>query len=291
MSAQRLPHAMIAALCIGLLAALPSHACSQQNLGEQYPQDAQGQYELAKAYATNCDRAEALKWYKLAAEQGHAGAQREVGEAYLFAYRLPKEIIDEAEAVKWFTRSAEQGNVEAAMLLSSFYASKADYAKALEWIKPHAEQGNVEAQIVLGLFIYRQDGATEQDLKESRKWLRLAAEQGDVGSQVLLGEIYMLGKEVAADKVEGIKWFRLAAEQKDGVASIRLAATYLKGEGVEQNRETAREFLKLSFPKIEGEVLENVLNGLEEMTTLENKGYEFDNSQLHKLEQALRQFR
>ncbi|GHT96677.1 hypothetical protein AGMMS49545_22310 [Betaproteobacteria bacterium] len=259
--------ACVAALLIGLLGmSAYSHACSDRNLSAQNPQDAQAQYALAKAYEKDCDRTEAVKWYKLAAEQGHDGAQYEVGMAYIAAYRLPKEMMDEAEAIKWFLRSAGQGNVAAAMTLGSIYGNKADYAEALKWVKPLAEKGNVYAQAFLRDAIYRHDAATEQELEESRKWLRRAAEQGDIRSLLSLAEIYWLGEEVAADnKVESIRLFRLAAAQNIGYAQTWLGWAYLRGEGVAQNRETAREWLKLAFPKTKDEDLEPAMDALAEM--------------------------
>jgi TPR repeat protein len=285
MTAQRLPHAVFAALFIGLLGMPPAHsyACPQQSLSEQNPQDAQAQYELGKALEKNCEKTEAVKWYSLAAEQGHAEAQLELGMAYL-GFFGEKLTIDEVEAFKWITRSAEQGNVGAAIVLGASYIGKGDYAEALKWIKPHAEQGDASAQSVLGGIIYRHDAATVQDLEESRKWLLLSAGQGHAGSQLFLGEIYMQGKGVKADKVEGVKWLRLAAEQQDKAAQIGLGFAYLKGEGVEQNRETSREWFKRAFSKIADHDLEKVLDALE------HEDYGIDHESLHKLEQGMRKY-
>ena len=53
------------------------------------------------------DEAEAVKWYRKAAEQGNAGAQTNLGVAYHNGAGVPK---DDAEAMKWYRKAAEQGD-------------------------------------------------------------------------------------------------------------------------------------------------------------------------------------
>jgi len=52
----------------------------------------------------------AIKSYRLAAEQGFAPAQYNLGAMYVEGLGVPQ---DHKEAVKWFRRSAEPGNAQA----------------------------------------------------------------------------------------------------------------------------------------------------------------------------------
>ena len=53
---------------------------------------------------------EAVKWYRRAAEQGHAKAQNWLG----WCYKNGKGVkVDLAESAKWYRKAAEQGIVEA----------------------------------------------------------------------------------------------------------------------------------------------------------------------------------
>ena len=52
------------------------------------------------------DPAEAVRWCRLAAEQGDAVAQFNLGELYALGEGVPQ---DPAEAVRWFRLAAEQG--------------------------------------------------------------------------------------------------------------------------------------------------------------------------------------
>ena len=56
------------------------------------------------------DKAEAAKWYRKAAERGHAQAQSNLGRSYDNGEGAAK---DEVEAVKWDRRAAEQNHADA----------------------------------------------------------------------------------------------------------------------------------------------------------------------------------
>ena len=51
-----------------------------------------------------------MKWYRLAAEQGNASAQYNLGVRYANGEGVPQ---DDAEAVKWYRLAAEQGDASA----------------------------------------------------------------------------------------------------------------------------------------------------------------------------------
>lgn len=60
------------------------------------------------------DYAEAVKWYRKAAEQGDAAAQCNLG----FCYYYGKDVLQNyTEAVKWYRKAAEQGNARAQRIL------------------------------------------------------------------------------------------------------------------------------------------------------------------------------
>ena len=69
------------------------------------------------------DYAEAVKWYRLAAEQGYAAAQYNLGVMYDNGQGVPQ---DYAEAVKWYRLAAEQGDA----MLNSILVSCTKMAKA-----------------------------------------------------------------------------------------------------------------------------------------------------------------
>jgi TPR repeat protein len=89
---------------------------------------------------------------------------------------------DYAEAVKWFRMAAELGNADAQIRLGVMYEDgrgglAQDYAEAAKWYRKAAEQGNVDAQATLG-FRYERGQGVPRDYVLAHMWLSLAAAEG-----------------------------------------------------------------------------------------------------------------
>lgn len=87
--------------------------------------DAEEQYAIGFAYLNGRgglpqDYAEAARWYRLAAEQGHAVAQYGLGMMYSNGVGVPE---DDVEAVRWYRLAAEQGYAGAQASLGFHYAT------------------------------------------------------------------------------------------------------------------------------------------------------------------------
>jgi TPR repeat protein len=158
---------------------------------------------------------EAIKWFRMAAEKGHAKAQYALGGCYLFGdVFVPK---DETEAVKWFRKAAEQNHAYAQSALGYRYYKgegvEQDYVEAAKWYRKAADQGKALAQNKLGNCYYEGEGVP-QDYVEAAKWWCKAAEQNYTEAQYSLGGCYEQGQGVPQDVVEAYKFYKLATEQK-----------------------------------------------------------------------------
>jgi len=100
---------------------------------------------IDNGYGVPQDKAEAAKWYRMAAEQGAADAQYNLGVMYDNGYGVPQ---DYAEAAKWFRMAAEQGVADAQFNLGVMYANgdgvPQDYVKAYMWLNLAAARGKSE---------------------------------------------------------------------------------------------------------------------------------------------------
>jgi TPR repeat protein len=216
------------------------------------------------------DYAEAVKWYRKAADRGYAEAQFNLGIMYeeRRAPDLDKEAdanvsyaLDLCEAEHWFRLAAEQGYAKAQsklgfLLYDPYFDAKAvEWAveravEATKWLRLAADQGYAEAQYYLGQMYHTGQGVP-QDYAEATKWFCLAADQGYAEAQLNLGMMYDEGRSVPQDYGEAEKWFRLAAEQGNAKAQFNLAyraaergdpdarfnlgVMYAKGQGVPQD--------------------------------------------------------
>ena len=120
----------------------------------------------------------------------------------------------EAEAVRWYRRAAEQGHANAQYALGLMYhiVLKSDPVEAVRWYRRAAEQGHSGAQRALGeIYAGGKERGVLRDYMEAAHWYRQVAEQGDAVAQFNLGLMYHEGKGVPRDYVEAYKWFSIAA--------------------------------------------------------------------------------
>jgi TPR repeat protein len=167
--------------------------------------------------------AEAVKWFRKAAAQGHASGQFKLGVKYQEGRGVPQ---DDAEAVQWYRKAAAQGNARAQNNLGVMYQEgrgvAQDDAGAVQWYYKAAEQGNADAQLNLGR-MYEMGRGVAQDDAEAVHWYRKAAAQGNARAQFNLGVIYYeQGRGVSQDDAEAMRWFRKAAEQGHATAQAYL---------------------------------------------------------------------
>lgn len=89
---------------------------------------------------------------------------------------------DYAEAVKWYRKAAEQGYALAQYNLGAMYGNgngvTQDYAEAVKWLRKAAEQGYASAQFYLGVGYYKGEGVI-QDNVYAHMWWNIAASLGD----------------------------------------------------------------------------------------------------------------
>jgi len=151
------------------------------------------------------------------AEQGDAQALASLGYMYSIGFGVPQ---DDAEAVRWYRLAADQGHDRAQYNLGLAYANghfgvPQDEAEAVRWYRLAADQRNSDAQYNLGIAYDNGQGVPEDDA-EAVRWYRLAAAQGDDLAMFNLGAMYYEGRGVPKDDVQTYMWFNLSASRSTG---------------------------------------------------------------------------
>ena len=94
-------------------------------------------------------------------------------------------VKDYAQAVKWYRLAAEQGHELAQFALGSMYFNGKgvvqDYAQAVNWYRLAAEQGQASAQFNLGVMYFNGKGVV-QDNVYAHMWWNIAASSGNVNA-------------------------------------------------------------------------------------------------------------
>lgn len=181
------------------------------------------------------DHAQALFWYRTAADQGDAGAQYNLGADYHL-----KE--DYAHAMQWYRKAADQGVALAQFLVGSFYRSgqgvPRDDSQALAWFRKAADQGLGFAQFQIGLMYLAGEGVP-LNYGTAMTWFRKAADDSTGGlhpihdldkinrskaaADYAIGRMYATGTGVPKDTAQAIAWFQKAAALGHAEAKASLA--------------------------------------------------------------------
>ena len=221
------------------------------------------------------DDAEAVKWFRNAAEQGDSDAQCVMGLIYFNGYGYLYDDYDEEtrsrvwsnrflpdqnrcdykEAEKWLLKSAEQGNSDGQYQLGVMNQRCSNEHGAFEWYRKAAEQGHPDAMESLGM-MYESGIGVLRDYVEALKWYRKAADHIRVPkleyiqkgltreSQRMLGLMYENGIGVPRDYAMALKWYLKAAEQGDSYAQLTLGRMYENGTGVSRDYSEALKWYR-----------------------------------------------
>lgn len=164
---------------------------------------------------------EAEQLWQTSASQGSPHSQFALGALYSAGDMQAGAQQDYPKALAWYRKAADQGHAGAQFNVGIFYANgqavTRDMATAATWWRSAATQGHVEAQFNLGLLYAQGEGVT-QDLKEAALWWEFAAKQGYAAAQFNLGIMYVKGQGVNEDPTEAVRLWQLSARQGFGQA-------------------------------------------------------------------------
>lgn len=275
-----------AALLLGL--ACPAWAQSPYQPRSQQPTvnqlwlpahrgDPGAQYNLGLLYGSGNGIAknltEAAKWYRRAADQGHAKAQAMLGVLFSSGQGVPQ---SQTEAIKWWQRAADQGDADARFNLGMAYwkgdGVTQDFDKAAALFRSMAPAGSTYARSVLGtrslppsqnapasppaqsarLEAPRNTNTRYPDPSSPGAFARYlsAAQAGDAKAQSQVAYMYAVGLGVAPDLVEAHRWANIAAallpdgKVRDSAMSNRnAAAAQMTAPQVLKAQRLARDWL------------------------------------------------
>lgn len=204
----------------------------------------------------------AEKYYRRAAQLGHAEAQEALGLLYEFA-----EKPDYRRARKWYTRALKQHSSDtsdAAYRLGWLYerglGGKKDIQKACQLYRKAAKAGYPEAQRAIG-YLYEKGLGLPLNYAKARKWYARAALQGDATACNNIGFLYYNGKGVRRSNSQAKKWYKLAARAGcimalsnlgilyEDAGRLKKAARYYRRAAEAGNKYAAKQLKRLDKKK------------------------------------------
>jgi TPR repeat protein len=202
-------------------------------------------YQLGRALHRAEAYAEAMAWYRKAADAGNARALSNIGTLFDEGSGVAE---DDVEAVAWYRKAADLGFSAAMLNLGIMYEEGTgvdmDPAEAARWYRKAADLGDPDAMNALGL-LYENGKGVGEDKAEALAWYLKAADLGLVAAIYRVAMMYEYGTGIAADAAAAAKWYRRAAEEGESAAMYRLAVLNDEGRGMPRDYgEAAHWFLK-----------------------------------------------
>lgn len=163
----------------------------------------------------------AVRWFRRAAEGGHAASQYRLGTLYEMGQGAPKDL---AEAEHWYRLAAEAGHVKAmhniAVLAISGRGGMTNYITAAKWFAKAAEYGLADSQYNLAV-LYERGLGVSADRNKAYEWYALAAKAGDekaAQKRDALAEMLTPADKVASDAIVETWKRRTPDSQVNGAA-------------------------------------------------------------------------
>jgi len=121
---------------------------------------------------------------------------------------------DKNEAIRWYKLAADQNHKQAQFNLGLFFLKDEtmndNYQSAIKWLSLAAKQGVSEAQYNLGTIYFDGLGVVQNFKKAFDNYL-MSAENGFVMSQHKLSIMFLNGWGIEKDKIKAFMWVNIAA--------------------------------------------------------------------------------
>jgi TPR repeat protein len=196
-------------------------------------------------YGVPADAEAAVRWFKVAVQQGHIPAAKIAGDIYFNGYGVERDV---KEAERYYRVAAEFGYAPAKVALGDLYyygdlTGSPDVAMALTWYASAAQTNDPGALYALA-HAYDAGEGVPRDAEKALGYYKLAALGGDARARGAIGDYFYRGEIVERDPAVAREWFAAAAVGGEADAMFNLAAMMAKGEGGETDRARAWALMK-----------------------------------------------
>ncbi|MGN6291303.1 MAG: tetratricopeptide repeat protein [Chitinophagaceae bacterium] len=191
---------------------------------------------------------EAMKWYRMAADQGAYAAMIDIGAMYTYGMGVP---MDTSIAADWYKKAVETGSIDAMALIAryyliGYYGDKPNYPEAVKWYRKLESENYWPALVNLGWMYNKGLGVTKDSIMTNR-YYKKAAEQGGTDAMMEIANNYNSGNP--PDYINAFKWTLQAALKGNVYGAHNLAVMYENGEGTQKNINEAVKWYRIAAAK------------------------------------------
>ena len=200
----------------------------------------------------NQDACLAFEWISKSAEQGESRAQLELGEMYRIGYAGHR---NDVEAVKWLRLASDQGKAEAAYRLA-FIFQGGNPVEAARWYRLAVDHGHTGAMVNLGYLYREDRGVEKNPAEAVRLFKTAAAsvrtnrtDPTPSMAAINLALAYQNGDIVPQDYGAAAQWAENALASPALPPDLEIAAAGLLASYYSEGRGVARDVQRQQVPK------------------------------------------
>lgn len=145
-------------------------------------------FQLHSGLGVQQSATEAMKWYKISADNGHPEAAFYCGYSYHNGEGVPQDYTKALHYYYLASKSIPNANLSIGLLVREGLGEPKNEKKAYEYIKTGAEMGSPDAQYVLAHGYLMGYGDLPVNKQLAKSWMMKAAQQGNVLAQIWLNE-------------------------------------------------------------------------------------------------------
>ena len=225
--------------------------------------EAQWRYAKCCSDGTGCEEnlTEAAKYYKMAADKGHRESQWEYGRCLEYGKGVKKNLVDSVSGNCWeFYRSAaEQGHVEAMCKYAKHQLDETNLEEAAAMYKRAAKRHAPEAVLQYGKLL--SDGyGVMYNAKKACVYFKRAACMGLPDAMVEYGRCLRDGKGCKKDLQNALSYFEQAVKKGSPDGMFELGICCRDGIGCVQDIEEAKRLFEASHTPQGQKELEKLRN-------------------------------
>lgn len=158
------------------------------------------------------------------------------------------EVQNGAESIKWYKMAAEQGHLPAFRnLYVSTYNGENGVKKDINLAFSYAETYKDKVQLSHDFcYTIARDYQSVKNYEKANKWLELGIAKGNLGCINSLGLAYLYGEGVPENDAKAIELFTQGYQQNDAYSTYNLARCYHSGWGCTKDRAKAFELFTIA---------------------------------------------
>ncbi|MCO6498607.1 MAG: sel1 repeat family protein [Chitinophagaceae bacterium] len=180
------------------------------------------------------DKEKAIKWYRMAAQNGDVSSMRYLG----IQFNYDPKLQNKDSTIYWYQKAAELGDSLSTWDLIKLYTADNtydNYVEAAKWYKSLADRGDT-----LAASQYRQIAKAIQDYEKG------LASSSSSGLKPNTDGVYEKNKgmdsEVKKDYSSAVTWYQKASDLGNTMAMTQLGDLYRDGKGVPKNLQQAEKW-------------------------------------------------